>query len=402
MSEWGRIPFEEVAPSRLGKMLDGKKQTGKHARPYLRNENVQWGRFDLTDVSTMDFDESDREEFLLNQGDLIICEGGEPGRCAIWRGELKECYFQKALHRARPISSMAIPEYLLYLFWWLAGSGGLNDYITSATIAHLTGEKLKQLPIPVPPLAEQRRIAERLEQADRLRRTRRYALELSDTFLPAAFVQLFGKSRSESVAWPKVELVELCDKEDDVRCGPFGTQLNKSEFRTFGIPLWGIKHVNAAFGIKTREFLTGTKADELDEYSLLPGDLVMTRKGTVGNCALYPAHFPRGIMHSDLLRIRLKPGTCSPLFLTHQLHNSRDIERQIEMISGGAIMAGINVGMLKSIEIQLPPLALQQKFAALVERVERLRAVQRESLRQAEHLFASLLAQEFRPLESRL
>ena len=119
MTKWSLIPFDDVAPSRLGKMLDGKKQTGKHARPYLRNENVQWGRFDLTDVSTMDFDEGDREEFALTPGDLIICEGGEPGRCAIWRGEIKECYFQKALHRARPVPSKAIPEYLLYLFWWL-------------------------------------------------------------------------------------------------------------------------------------------------------------------------------------------------------------------------------------------------------------------------------------------
>jgi type I restriction enzyme S subunit len=69
--------------------------------------------------------------------------------------------------------------------------------------------------------------------------------------------------------------------------------------------------------------------------------------------AVYPAHFPPGIMYSDLIRIRLKSGSCSPLFLTHHLHNSRDIERQIEVISGGAIMAGITVGMLKTIPIRL-------------------------------------------------
>jgi type I restriction enzyme S subunit len=264
-----------------------------------------------------------------------------------------------------------------------------------ATRSRITRTELGETEIPLPSLAEQHRIAAQLEQADRLVRTRRYALELSATLLPAVFHKFFGKANSQSGDWPSVELAELCDHEDDVRCGPFGTQLNKSEFRTSGIPLWGIKHVNAEFALRAREFLTETKAEELDEYSLLPGDLVMTRKGTVGNCALYPAHFPRGVMHSDLLRIRLKSGVCSPLFLMHQLHNSRAIERQIEMISGGAIMAGINVGMLKSIKIQLPPLPLQQRFANMVTRVERLRAAQRESLRLAEHLFQSLLHDAF-------
>ncbi len=257
---------------------------------------------------------------------------------------------------------------------------------------------LTSLHLPLPPLSEQRQITGQLEQADRLRRTRRYALELSDTFLPAAFFELFGNSNLEHASWPKVELVELCAREDDIRCGPFGTQLNKNEFRPSGVPLWGIKHVNAEFRLKTDEFLSEAKAQELAAYSLLPGDLVMTRKGTIGNCALYPARLPRGVMHSDLLRIRLKPGTCSPAFLTHQLHNCSEIERQIEMISGGAVMAGINVGMLKSIRVRLPPLPLQQRYASLVARHQRLRAVQRESLRQAEHLFQSLLNRAFSPL----
>ena len=167
------MPFDEVAPSRLGKMLDGKKQTGKHARPYLRNENVQWGRFDLTDVSTMDFDESDREEFLLEPGDLIICEGGEPGRSAIWRGEITECYFQKALHRARPVPSKATSDYLLYLMWQLAHHGGLDDHVTSATIAHLTGEKLKQMRVPIPELRFQKQLSEVMERVERLRAAQR-------------------------------------------------------------------------------------------------------------------------------------------------------------------------------------------------------------------------------------
>ena len=118
-------PFEEVAPSRLGKMLDANQQTGKHRRPYLRNENVQWDRFDLSEVFAMDFDEDDRKEFRLSP-DRLICEGGEPGRCAIWRGQILECYFQKALHRARPILTKVLPEYLVHMFWALGEAASLT------------------------------------------------------------------------------------------------------------------------------------------------------------------------------------------------------------------------------------------------------------------------------------
>lgn len=148
---WPLMKFEEVAPSRLGKMLDAKQQTGEHPRPYLRNANVQWNCFDLRDVLQMDFAPAEREEFALRRGDLLICEGGEVGRCAIWCDELPECYFQKALHRARPIDGKATAEYLLYLIWALALRGGLSDSTSQVTIAHLTGVKLKQMAIPIPP-----------------------------------------------------------------------------------------------------------------------------------------------------------------------------------------------------------------------------------------------------------
>jgi type I restriction enzyme S subunit len=153
---WSVVRFDDVCKTRLGKMLDEKRQTGLHRRPYLRNANVQWDRLDLSSVFEMDFDAKEQEVFRLQAGDLLICEGGEVGRTAIWRNELPECYYQKALHRGRPDLDKATPEYLLYLMWFFANRGGLKDHVTSVTIAHLTGEKLKLIQIPLPPIALQR------------------------------------------------------------------------------------------------------------------------------------------------------------------------------------------------------------------------------------------------------
>ena len=156
---WVLATFGEVGECRLGKMLDAKRQTGLHRRSYLRNVNVQWGRFDLSEVLKMDFDEKDRDVFRLRAGDILICEGGEVGRAAIWNDELPECYFQKALHRARPNPKLAIPEYVQWLMLSLSKSGGLRDFTSQATIAHLTAVKLKTLRIPLPPLPLQREFA---------------------------------------------------------------------------------------------------------------------------------------------------------------------------------------------------------------------------------------------------
>ena len=136
-------------------MLDQKQQTGRHRRLYLRNANVYWDRLDLREVLEMDFDEAERDEFRLRRGDLLICEGGEAGRCAIWNEEFPECYFQKALHRARPFPSTATSEYIVFLFLLLAQRGTLLDVASKVTFSHLTGVKLKALQIPVPPFALQ-------------------------------------------------------------------------------------------------------------------------------------------------------------------------------------------------------------------------------------------------------
>jgi type I restriction enzyme, S subunit len=158
---WDQARVESIGSSRLGKMLDAGKQSGKVEKfPYLANYNVQWDGFQLDNLRSMEFDLFDREEFRLFPGDILVCEGGEIGRTAIWRGQKENVYFQKALHRVRIDPQHATPEYFLFFMWFMSKNGGFTDHVNSATIAHLTGAKLKLLPIPVPPLKLQKRFTE--------------------------------------------------------------------------------------------------------------------------------------------------------------------------------------------------------------------------------------------------
>lgn len=160
---WSEVPLDAVAETRLGKMLSRKSKTGVGSRPYLRNKNVQWGHFDLDDVAEMDFTGEEFERFRLEPGDLLVCEGGEVGRAAIWRGAIGDCAYQKALHRVRTAPGV-LPEYLLYLLMHYQTSGALERFVTGSTIAHLPQEDLRTIPVPLPPAAEQRRIVEAIEE----------------------------------------------------------------------------------------------------------------------------------------------------------------------------------------------------------------------------------------------
>lgn len=166
--EWPTYRFSDVAVSRLGKILDKRKQTGLWQRRYLANANVQWFSFDLQNLNQMDFDEADQKEFELRDGDLLVCEGGEIGRCAIWHGELTDCYFQKAIHRVRCSPEVLLPEYLGHSFYYHSQKNGFSDIVSSkSTIAHLPGDKLKAMSIIVPPMELQKRFVAFLEQSDK-------------------------------------------------------------------------------------------------------------------------------------------------------------------------------------------------------------------------------------------
>lgn len=148
----------EIADIQLGKMLSPKAKTGKEPFPYLRNQNVQWDRFELTDLATMDFSERDRDKFALRPGDLLICEGGEPGRCAVWEGQIKDCYYQKALHRLRPFEDAADPYFLALWIRHQALVGAFEDQNSKSTIAHLPLVRLQNLRVPEINICTQREI----------------------------------------------------------------------------------------------------------------------------------------------------------------------------------------------------------------------------------------------------
>ncbi len=152
--------------TQLGKMLNAEAAAGENQHRYVKNTNVKWDSFDLSDLPTMAFDAEDRARCELRAGDLLVCEGGEVGRAAIWPGADEPIYFQKALHRVRPLRD-ANTRFLMYCLWVAASLDVFSVEGNQATIVHLTGEKLREHRFPWPPTLEQQEIVRRIDDGRR-------------------------------------------------------------------------------------------------------------------------------------------------------------------------------------------------------------------------------------------
>ena len=164
--KWEKVKLSDVTESCLGKMLDQNKNIGTY-KPYLANINVRWGEFDLENLPLMRFEDREEDRYGLKSGDIVLCEGGEPGRCAIWKDLIPNMKFQKALHRIRVNREMDC--YYLYYWFLMAGRAKILDqYFTGSTIKHLPSIKLKEIVIDKPPLEIQKHIGSILSTYDDL------------------------------------------------------------------------------------------------------------------------------------------------------------------------------------------------------------------------------------------
>lgn len=308
----------------------------------------------------------------LQKGDILICTSSGSkalvGKAAYVTKDMDKTFgaFCKVI-RPHGVNT----DYFQYFFQSPAYRKKISELAAGANINNIRNEHIDGLAFYLPDLPTQQRIADTLDKVSEGIEVCRRMLGELDLMVKAKFVEMFGNLSSPECQWKKCHLIEVCANKDDIKCGPFGTQLNKEEYLPEGVAVWEIPQINSQFAKKPTHFLTEQKAEQLSAYSLLPGDIAMSRKGNVGKCAIFPSCFAPGIIHSDVLRIRVDSAKVNPIFMMSQLHYSGAVTRQIEIVSSGAIMAGINVTKLKQIIVHVPPYAIQNRFVAFVTEIDK-------------------------------
>lgn len=392
---WAWTAFGDIAETQLGKMLSAKARTVNGGRPYLRNKNVQWGRIDLDDVLHMDFTDAEFEKFRLSAGDLLVCEGGEVGRAAIWRGAIGDCAFQKALHRVRPRGGV-VPEYLLYLLMHYAHTRAFEHYVTGSTIAHLPQEDLRRLPVPLPPLAEQKRIVAAIEE-----RLSRLEAGTSQIELAARRLRtLRSRIVDTAISGPWQER-SFGDLILTLRNGVF---VSRPAVEPPGVPIFRISAVRP-MALAVDDIRYASASETYPEQSYVhQGDLLFTRysgnPAYVGACAVVPLLAHKTLHPDKLIRVTVDRGRCLPEYIEIAFASSavrREVEARLKTTAGQVGIAG---GQLRTVPLPLPPLAVQLQIVANVggglSAADALSAALQRANVRAEALRRSILARAFR------
>ncbi|WP_246505097.1 restriction endonuclease subunit S [Microvirga antarctica] len=274
-----------------------------------------------------------------------------------------------------------------YLYHWLdANRARIQSLGNGATFKEITKATVSGIVLPLPSLDEQRRIAGILDRADALRQKRKKATDLLDSLTQSIFLEMFEDSAA--AAWPRFEVNELAS---DIRTGPFGSQLLHSEFVGDGIAVLGIDNAVAnTFRNAGRRFITEQKYRSLQRYTVRPGDVLITIMGTCGRCAVVPPDFPIAINTKHLCCITLKREKILPEYLHACFLRHPDVLRQLGVQTKGAVMPGLNMGIIKSLVIPVPPLNLQRKLAALFNTIVAHARRTAEAALISDSLFASL------------
>ena len=262
---------------------------------------------------------------------------------------------------------------------------------TGSAIRRIVLRDLATLEIPLPTLGEQRRIAAILDKAEALRRKRKRSIELLENLIQAAYRRAFIERHSDQ--WPKLCVASLAR---DIRTGPFGSQLLHSEFVDDGIAVLGIDNAVAnEFRWGERRYITEEKYDKLRRYTVLPGDVLITIMGTCGRCAIVPRDIPLAINTKHLCCITLDDEKCLPEFLQATFLQHPTVLQQLGVQAKGAVMPGLNMGIIKSLLISLPPIPIQRKFTAEISKLRTILVSSKNSQTKGADLFSALQHRAF-------
>lgn len=350
--KWEKVKLGNVTDSCLGKMLDQNKNKGDY-QPYLANVNVRWGEFDLEDLPLMKFEESEQERYELKYGDLVICEGGEPGRCAIWKEQIPNMKIQKALHRVR-VHDCLDYRYLFYWFLLAGKTGELDQYFTGATIKHMPGQKLKEVVIDKPPLEIQHRIADILSAYDDLIENNQKQIKLLEEAAQRLYKEWFVDLRFPGHENTKIvdgvpEGWNICPFSSKVDIMSGGTpKTSIPDYYNGRIPFYTPKDSDGAFfAYKTQMNITEGGLKNCNSRLYPPKTVIITARGTVGKTTILAVPMA---MNQSCYALKMKENDA-PYYLFFALNNEI---KALQTMANGGVFNTIIGKTFDSINIQIP------------------------------------------------
>lgn len=279
-----------------------------------------------------------------------------------------------------------LPEYLCYVVRYMH----LEKYFTGATIPHIYFKDYKNEAFNLDTLDRQREIVDILGKTEGIIASRQKELQKLDDLIKARFVEMFGDPDTE---WPLVTIAEICS---NTRTGPFGSSLHHDEFVDEGVFVLGIDNaVENKFSYNRMRYVTEEKYQQLKRYTVYPGDVIITIMGTVGRAAVIPEDMPKAINTKHLACLSPNFNVVDSYFLCNAFQIHPEIKRQLQEQTKGAIMAGLNLTVIRGLKFKLPPLERQKQFVEFYKQVNKSKVAIQAALDKTQLLFDSLMQKYF-------
>lgn len=283
------------------------------------------------------------------------------------------------------------PKYLAYFLRSESFLKFASNVVAGAKMPRMVMSEFWNYEIPLPPLSEQKRIAKILDKADELRQKRQQSIEKLDELLQACFLKIFENEKCSMS-----QIKDLLENGKSIRTGPFGSQLLHSEFVDEGIAVLGIDNaVKNTFKWAKPRFITPEKYEQLKRYTVKPKDVIITIMGTCGKCAVVPDKIPLSINTKHLCCITLDFDKCNPEFLHSYFLLHPTSINFLKSRAKGAIMAGLNMSIIKDLPVELPSIEIQNEFAELKTKIGLQKSKLINQLQEQDNLFQSLQQRAF-------
>jgi type I restriction enzyme S subunit len=330
------------------------------------------------------------EKLVVKKGDLLVSWSATLGVFE-WQRE-ENGLLNQHIFRVIPNIKVIDKQYLKHVL--VSALGDMNKHLHGATMKHVNRGEFLATKIPLPPLAEQKRIAAILDQAEDLRRKREQSIEKLDQLAQSKFVEMFGDPINNNKGWPQERLDGLVRGKYGVKAGPFGSALKKEDYVVHGYKIYGQEQVIAGSMTIGNYYISNEKYKQLSSCAIAEGDVLVSLVGSFGKVLVVPQVFEAGIINPRLLKISPNEEKLLPNFLSAILTNDQ-VQAKLKSNAHGGTMGILNAGLLKELVLIVPPISLQKRFIEVCKKIEDKAGKLQDSMITSNYLFSSLQHQAF-------
>lgn len=373
----------EVCTIQYGFPFDSAKFSDSNGMPLIRIRDVVRGYSET--YTTEEY----KSEYIVHENDLLI---GMDGEFNIAKWGKTPALLNQRVCRLAPKDSIDKD----YLFYFMpVALKRIEEKTPFVTVKHLSAKELNKIEIPVLPLEEQRKIAETLSKVDELIAFREQQLAKLDELVKSQFTEMFGDPINNPMKWIVSKIEDIAAQEKNaLKAGPFGSALKKEFYVRSGYKIYGQEQVicgGASFG---DYYIDEEKYKELKNCAVQAGDILISLVGTYGKTLIMPDNYEAGIINPRLMKITLNKNKVTPIYFKYYFE-SNALKASMDANTHGGTMGILNLGIIRQMKIQVPPLSLQNQFAAFVERVDQQKQTVQQSLEKLELLKKALMQEYF-------